>query len=135
MVEIHVEWLKAAHDDLILLSEIQHNEHITNMIAFHAQQAVEKTLKSLLEYRGKEVRKIHKIQSLMDMTELNFDDYDDLIQLLDSLYIDSRYPGDMGLLPYGKPTLDEAKKFYEFALSVFDKVCDILDIDKKEIVE
>ena len=32
-------------------------------------------------------------------------------------YIDSRYPGDMGLLPYGKPTLEDAKEFHEFALN------------------
>jgi hypothetical protein len=38
----------------------------------------------------------------------------------------------MGLLPNGKPTLKEAKEFYEFALSIFDKVCRILDIDKRE---
>ncbi len=56
-----------------------------------------------------------------------------LIHLLDELYIDSRYPNDFGLLPYGKPTLEDAKEFYEFALTVFDKVCNILDIDKEEL--
>ena len=40
----------------------------------------------------------------------------------------------MGLLPYGKPTLEDAREFYEFAISVFEKVCDILKIDKSEIV-
>jgi len=55
---------------------------------------------------------------------------DELLQLLDELYIDSRYPGDMGLLPYGKPTLEDAKEFYEFAQSVFDKVCEILAVDR-----
>lgn len=126
---MHIEWLKAANDDLILLSEIQHNAHITHLIAFHSQQAIEKSLKSLLEYNNRYVPKVHKLQSLIDVTPLPFSVDEDLIQLLDSLYIESRYPGDMGLLPYGKPTLEDAKKFYTFAQTVFNNVCEILNID------
>jgi len=64
----------------------------------------------------------------MDLTE-----YEDLIQLLDKLYIDARYPGDLGLLPYGKPTLEDAKEFYDFALDMFDRVRSILSIDETEL--
>jgi hypothetical protein len=39
----------------------------------------------------------------------------------------------MGLLPYGKPTIDDAIQFYEFAKIVFAKVCKILDIGKEDI--
>jgi HEPN domain-containing protein len=56
MLEIYKEWLKAANDDLILLDDIIDNQHITNLIAFHSQQAVEKTLKA---YLGDKVPKIH----------------------------------------------------------------------------
>ena len=42
--------------------------------------------------------------------------------ILDDLYIDSRYPGDLGLLPNGKPTLTDAEEFYEFAKDVYNKV-------------
>ncbi len=28
-----------------------------------------------------------------------------MVAMLDKLYIDARYPGDLGLLPTGKPTL------------------------------
>ena len=63
------------------------------------------------------------------MIDIDLKIYDELIQLLDQLYIDSRYPGDMGLLPYGKPTLEDAKEFYDFAQEIFDKVCGILDVD------
>ena len=61
-------------------------------------------------------------------------EYDDLIQLLDTLYIESRYPGDMGLLPYGKPTLKDAKEFYDFAQKLFDDVCQKLDVDKNKFL-
>jgi len=57
--------------------------------------------------------------------------HDNLIQLLDSLYIDSRYPGDMGL--FTAPTLEDAKEFYEFSVIVFHKVCNILDVDIQKI--
>jgi len=70
---------------------------------------------------------------LIDRVDLDFRENDELIQLLDTLYIESRYPGDMGLLPYGKSTIDDAKEFYEFANSVFDRVCKILEIDKQEL--
>jgi len=134
MVKMYVEWLKAANDDLVLLNEIKENKHITHLVAFHSQQAVEKALKALLEYKGKEIPKIHKIQSLIDRVDFDLNEYDDLIQLLDNLYIDSRYPGDMGLLPYGKPTLEDAKEFYDFASIVFDRVCCDLEVDKSDLI-
>ena len=42
--------------------------------------------------------------------------------MLDSLYIDARYPGDFGLLPDGKPTLDDAQAFYNFAEKIFKNI-------------
>jgi len=36
-------------------------------------------------------------------------------ELLNKLYIDSRYPGEFGLLPTGAPTVDEAREFALFA--------------------
>jgi predicted nucleic acid-binding protein len=55
---MHIEWLKAARDDLILLTDILNNENITHLIAFHSQQAVEKSIKAYLEYQNLEVPKI-----------------------------------------------------------------------------
>jgi len=118
---------------LILLDDIIDNRYITNLIAFHSQQAVEKTLKAYLEAKGDKVPKIYKIQTLIDRVDLDFSQDDELIQLLDTLYIESRYPGNMGLLPYGKPTLEDAKEFYEFAEGVFHRVCEVLKIDKSEV--
>jgi hypothetical protein len=34
------------------------------------------------------------------------------------IYIDARYPGDLGLLPHGKPTIPEIESFIQF--------CDII---------
>ncbi len=133
-MKMHIEWLKAARDDLILIQNIYNNPQITHLTAFHAQQVVEKSIKAYLEKRGDVVPKTHKIQTLVDLAGLDFSSQDDIIQLLDSLYIESRYPGDMGLLPYGKPTLEDAREFYEFASSVFDMICNLLEVGKEELV-
>ncbi len=129
------EWIKASLIDLKVIQEIINNEILTSMTAFHSQQSIEKSLKAVLEYYNEDIPKIHHIKKLFKLVEKHltiFIDMD-LVMKIDSLYIDSRYPGDMGLLPYGKPTLEDAKEFYQFALYVFDKVCNILKIDKAEL--
>lgn len=35
-------WLNAAEEDLIVIAEIKENAFLTNMVAFHSQQAIEK---------------------------------------------------------------------------------------------
>jgi HEPN domain-containing protein len=92
-------------------------------VAFHSQQAVEKSLKALLVFQNIDVPKTHSLNKLFKMCEAYIDlKNTDLVHLLDSLYIESRYPGDMGLLPYGKPTLQDAKMFYDFAKNIYLKI-------------
>jgi len=132
-IKMAKEWLKASQDDIKVISNIIDLGDLTHIVAFHSQQSVEKSLKALLEYQNKPVPKIHKITKLITSID-GFIVYDkELINLLDSLYIESRYPGDMGLLPYGKPTLEDAKEFYEFANDIFEKVCQILEVDKDSL--
>ena len=130
-----IEWLKASYDDLDSISYIIDIEHLTNIISFHAQQAIEKSFKSLLEYKKIPIIKTHNLERLYKQVRdyIEIEDYDKL-ELINELYIDSRYPGDMGLLPYGKPTLEDAKRFYKFANEIFNKVCEILGVDKSEFV-
>ena len=45
-----------------------------------------------------------------------------IISELDRLYIDARYPADMGLMPYGKPTLEEAEIYFQEALKIKKQV-------------
>ena len=129
-----IEWLKASKDDLDSISYIIKVENLTNIIAFHSQQTIEKSFKSLLEYNQIKVDKTHNLEKLYKKLESIITvDYLQL-EIINELYIDSRYPGDMGLLPYGKPSLEDAKEFYDFAQEIFNKVCKILDIEKKDLV-
>ena len=128
------EWIKAAYNDIVLLEEIKNNKHLTSILAFHSQQAIEKSLKALLVEQKVNIPKIHSLNKLFNECKNKIDlTNNQIVNKLDKLYIDSRYPGDMGLLPYGKPTLEDAKEFYNFALEVFEEVCNILDIKLSEV--
>lgn len=120
---ISKEWLNSAKSDLLLIEQIISKDYLTHMVAFHCQQCVEKSLKALLEHYEEKIPKIHSINKLYDLNKnrINVDDLT-VINLLDELYIESRYPGDFGLLPNGKPTIQEAQKFFDFAKLVYGKV-------------
>jgi HEPN domain-containing protein len=124
MKPISSAWLSAANDDLVLIQEIMSNETLTHLVAFHAQQAIEKSFKALLEEREGIVPRIHTLENLLvRITKYTSIDGElDLLEDLDKLYIDSRYPADFGLLPDGKPTVEEATAFNELAVYIHDKI-------------
>ena len=106
-----LHWLEAAKDDLDTITYLIDDEHLTNIVAFHAHQAVEKSLKALIEYNEIPLRKTHNLERLYNHIDEQIRlDYN-MLEFLNELYIESRYLGDMGLLPNGKPTLEEAKNF------------------------
>jgi hypothetical protein len=45
-----------------------------------------------------------------------------MIKRLDEVYISTRYPSDLGLLPSGKPSTQDVKVLYEFAEMFYYKV-------------
>jgi len=128
MKPISVAWLSAANDDLVLIQEIMRNETLTHMVAFHAQQAIEKSFKALLEEREGIVPRIHTLETLLaKITRYAvFEAELDLLEDLDKLYVDARYPADFGLLPDGKPTVEEAIAFTELAINMHNKIKSVL---------
>jgi len=117
-------WLESALADLKSIEYIKNDDFLTHMVAFHAQQCVEKCFKAFLEYAGQRVPKEHSTLKLYGLVKNEFpvEVQLDLLTDLDDLYIDARYPGDLGLLPHGKPTKDESREFFELAQYVFDIV-------------
>ena len=114
------EWLASAQDDLDTIAEIIENRRLTSMVAFHAQQCVEKCLKATLEENEQEVPSIHNLVTLNGRTaELLPEAIDeDLLDRLNQLYIEARYPGGQGFFPEGKPSIEEAETFFRFARRV-----------------
>lgn len=121
MREITKKWLEAASLDIESITHILNHDRLTGHVAFHAQQAIEKALKASMEEFEIRVPKIHSLSKLYnlctDLVELRIDE--DIIIALDSLYVESRYPGEFGLLPEGKPTQKQAQLFFDFALEIF----------------
>ena len=128
--ELSKAWLDSARADLKSIEYILEDEFLTHIVGFHGQQCVEKCFKAMLEHFGEMVPKEHSTLKLYGIVKQKLpEEIDtDLLTDLDDLYIDSRYPGEFGLLPHGKPTLDEAREFYKFALDIFECVSDALDI-------
>jgi HEPN domain-containing protein len=119
-------WLELAEIDLKAARVLLKEGDLTGVVCFHAQQSVEKSLKALIESKGLNPPKSH------DLILLN-NRVDDLVQLdedtlskLNQVYIDTRYPASVGLLPDGLPDLEDAKAFYDYAREVYNQIKAIL---------
>lgn len=128
MKPVTADWLRSARADLETISAILDNPALTAVIAFHSQQCIEKCLKALLEEIGTDIGKTHNLLTLKAAVEQKYslDLDEDTLSLLNQLYIDSRYPGQFGLLPSGSPTLEDAGEFSRSAREALRKVCSIL---------
>ncbi|MFA5815548.1 MAG: HEPN domain-containing protein [Bacteroidales bacterium] len=122
MKKIASDWLTSAESDLLLIHEIISQENLTHLSAFHAQQAIEKSFKTIIEEFDLGFIKTHSLETLYNKVKdkIPVTINSDLLILLDQLYIDARYPGEMGLLPDGKPSISEAKEFYNLGKQVFE---------------
>ena len=128
MKKITEDWLESAKMDLDNIELIITRESLTPVMSFHAQQAVEKSLKAYLEEKGIQFRKIHDLVTLYGLLENELPQLDkNILERLNGLYIDSRYPGELGLLPEGRPSLEDVREFYEFAKYVYETVIKYLD--------
>ncbi len=124
MKAITKEWLIRASEDLAVAKEIIDREFLTNMVAFHSQQAIEKSFKAVLEEGEKVVPKIHNLVRLYQLVKnaLDFKVDEMVLHEISDVYLDARYPGELGLLPYGKPTLEDAQRFYEVANNIHENI-------------
>lgn len=123
MKTITREWLNAASDDLIAMEVMSGREDITNMVAFHAQQAIEKSFKAVVEEFNLGNIKTHQLESLYAKILPLLSGFNETILAeLDTVYIEARYPGDLGLMPNGKPSCEEAEIYREEAIKIKKQV-------------
>ncbi len=112
-------WLKFLEDDFKVLNILEDSDAFRGQ-CFHAQQLVEKLLKAEMHRHGVSVPKIHDIVLLADKMQLNLPVSREELEFLSSVYIESRYPADIGLLPQGEPTRDDAQQALTIARKVYD---------------
>jgi len=122
------EWIQFADKDLQAALIMLDHENIRSIAAFHCQQAVEKCLKALLEERELDVPKTHDLEKLAARVEVGWGIAfeDERLLVLNTVYIESRYPGGLGLLPSGQPSSDEALDLFYFASDLKSRVLKIL---------
>ena len=118
-------WIKFAEKDMLTVSEIIENPNLTNIVAFHCQQAIEKYFKAFIIENGKSPARNHNLLALYgvikEITDLNINE--DLLSTVNDIYLESRYPGEIGLLDDGSmPTLEQAGKFFVFAKEIETKI-------------
>ena len=90
-------WFNYALDDFKAIAVLM-SESVYRLVCFNAQQ-----LSPIIN---------------VDMADLDF---------LSEVYVESRYPPDIGLLPHGEPTKEDAQKALEFAQQVFAQAGKMLE--------
>jgi len=128
MKKVTTDWFESAWSDIQIIEKLLDDAHLTHQLAFHAQQAIEKSLKAVIEEFNLGLLKTHSLETLYGKVEKFLPNIinPEQLMILDQLYLDARYPGHLGLLPDGKPSLKEAQSFYFQAIKVFEaarRVC------------
>ena len=118
MKKLVKDWIFYAERDLKTAERaINDDNPFTNIIAFHCQQAIEKYLKAYLIENGVSLIKTHDLILLNNMIkEIKVMDIDEKkLLVIKQIYAESRYPGDLGLLQDGLPSIEQAQEFIDFA--------------------
>jgi HEPN domain-containing protein len=108
-------WLQKAESDLLSAQRLLEIEPmILDNACFHCQQAIEKSLKGYLCYKGEEVIKTHSITFLLSECAV----FDPIFDSIDPLNLNAyavrmRYPDD-GVAP----EVEEVKELYRLAVYV-----------------
>jgi HEPN domain-containing protein len=121
-VAIDAKWLSFANEDFQLVHFLWNSKSgFFSSICFHAQQYVEKIFKGIIEGNGDTPPKIHDVNSLakrLEKMKIKTPLTDIELFMLSSVYIDTRYPPDVGMLPDGAPTQQDA----EMAVKSVEKI-------------
>ena len=120
------EWFRIAKEEL-QSAEYLIEKKLYRMVCYHSQQAVEKALKSLLVEKDVDVPRTHNILDLRNAVKrigFNISLSDEDAIFLNAIYR-VRYPSDLGLLPTGAPTHDDAKKALDSATEIIGKLQDL----------
>ena len=117
MKRVTEAWLIKAGEDLDAIRSLRGNPQLTAVVAFHAQQCVEKCLKAVAEERVGSVPRVHDLRRLWEVVAGQFSEAldIDLLRELTDVYTDCRYPGDLGVMASGTPTEKDAARFEQFA--------------------
>lgn len=131
MNEVAKNWIEFAKRDFSAAKILAEDEYLSNICLFHCQQTIEKLFKAVLEENKLRIPKIHSITTLFeklpfDLKNKNFINIDEL-GLIDDIYIDARYPGEIGLIPGGFPAKSDASEVMQITNKVYSVIIEYLE--------
>ena len=120
-------WINFASNDLKAAKLIlDNNDEILNLALFHCQQCLEKIIKAVLENHNLKIPKVHSLEKLYaelpDEFKKSVEIDEEFINLIDDIYISSRYPIDLGLLPTGNASKKEALVIYQKTETLMNEI-------------
>ena len=88
------QWLDYAEADLLASEKLLNDDFLTNIVAFHCHQVIEKSFKAIMDNKGLSIPKVHSLTKLYGTIEHLFDFPIDtkMLQKADTIYTLSRYP-------------------------------------------
>ncbi len=75
------------------------------------------------------LERVHNLFKLYSILEsyITFEIELDKLEILDKVYTTSRYPGEIGLLPFNKPNVEEVEEMFEFSKYIYEMTIEMLD--------
>ena len=127
------EWLRKVYHDLKSAQILYEANHFTDSIGVDLHYAIEKAFKTFLAYQNKKIPKTH---NLLELNELISDFLLLQVEEIRLLHISNRYHIEAAYPQYDRamPPREEIKEVLEFTEELFNQVCEILDVDRSEII-
>ena len=130
------DWILLADKDLYASELLIKDEHpLANIVAFHCQQTIEKYLKAFLIENDIPLIKTHDLIALNGMVkgikELGIDE--NKLILINEVYVEARYPGELGLIPDGLPTKEQAIEFINIAKEIKEIIIKEINVQPVQV--
>jgi len=114
-------WVFFADNNINVAENIIEDAELAGEVAFNSQQAVEKYIKAFLTKNNIPFKKTHDLIELyLKVKAIKDWDIDEIIlESLNDLYIETRYPSNIGFFPdHSLPTIEDAMAYLDFARKV-----------------
>lgn len=112
------EWFEKAEHDALAAEQLAPTEALSDVVAFHCQQAAEKALKAYLTWCNQPFRRVHDLEELVNTCAALDSAFLSLLPAAESLSpyaITLRYP--TGAAALTAPEVDEARRLMHEVMS------------------
>ncbi len=128
------EWLTFSIKNLNTAKLLYEVNHYEDIIGVELQQTLEKLLKSIFANENIKIPKDHDLVKLYYTIEkfVNLEENEVIyLRIATDYYKEDRYPNPN----YSLPPREEIREVLDFTQKLFDRVCNILGVEKSEIAQ